>query len=83
MYINIGFYGSVPSAKDHGTGYFNRLVEKKTSELGGIKMLYSDAYYTEEEFWHIYDKHAYDALKRKYDPQKKLKGLYEKCVKRQ
>lgn len=82
MYVNIGFYGSVPTVKGSETGYFNKLVEKKTAELGGIKMLYSDAYYTEEGFWKIYDKGFYDSLKQKYDPQKKLKNLYEKCVKR-
>jgi FAD/FMN-containing dehydrogenase len=83
LYINIGFYGSVPAAKNKVMGYFNRLVEKKTMELGGIKMLYSDAYYTKDEFWKIYDKPTYDTLKEKYDPQKKLRGLYEKCVERQ
>lgn len=82
-YINVGFYGSVPTAKDREPGHFNRLVEKKTAALGGIKMLYSDAYYTEEEFWTIYDKRTYDALKQKYDPQRKLKDLFQKVVKGQ
>ena len=36
-------------------------------------MLYSDAYYTEEEFWKIYDKAAYDTLKQKYDPGQQVK----------
>jgi FAD/FMN-containing dehydrogenase len=83
FYINVGFYGSVPTTKAHKKGYFNKLVEKKTAELGGIKMLYSDAYYTENEFWKIYDKKTYDALKQKYDPQHKLKDLFQKCVKGQ
>jgi len=83
FYINIGFYGSVPMDKNREPGHFNRMVEKKTAELGGIKMLYSEAFYTPEEFWRIYDKTAYDALKRKYDPGAKLKDLYQKCVKRQ
>lgn len=82
LYINVGFYGSVPAANDAAAGHFNRLVERKTGALGGIKMLYSDAYYTREEFWKIYGKTAYDALKQKYDPRGKLKGLYEKCVER-
>lgn len=81
FYVNVGFYGSVPTTKENGPGYFNKMVEKKTAELGGIKMLYSDAYYSEKEFWSIYDKTAYDALKEKYDPGHKLKNLYEKCVK--
>ena len=80
LYVNFGFWDSVPTNKE--AGYYNRLVEAKVAELHGKKGLYSDSYYTEEKFWDIYDKHAYDALKQKYDPQKKLKNLYEKCVNR-
>jgi FAD/FMN-containing dehydrogenase len=80
LYINFGFWDSVPTDKE--AGHYNRLVEKKVSALHGKKGLYSDSYYTKEEFWKIYDKSTYDALKQKYDPQKKLKDLYEKCVER-
>jgi len=78
LYVNFGFWDSVPTTKE--TGYYNRLIEAKVSALHGKKGLYSDSYYTPEEFWNIYDKRAYDALQQKYDPQKKLKNLYEKCV---
>jgi FAD/FMN-containing dehydrogenase len=81
LYVNFGFWSSVPTKKEEG--YYNRLIEAKVSELRGKKGLYSDSYYTKKEFWDIYDKKTYDALKQKYDPQKKLKDLYEKCVKRQ
>ena len=52
-------------------------------ELGGVKSLYSDAYYDEETFWRLYDGEAYRSLKRKYDPERRQKNLYEKCVKNQ
>jgi FAD/FMN-containing dehydrogenase len=81
LYVNFGFWSTVPTNKDDG--YYNRLVEAKISELHGVKGLYSDSYYTEEEFWKIYHKDAYDAVKQKYDPQGKLKGLFEKTVKKQ
>ena len=81
LYVNFGFWDSVPTNKEQGS--YNRLIEAKVSELHGKKGLYSDSYYTEEEFWKIYDKNTYDKLKQKYDPQKKLKDLYAKCVKRQ
>ena len=61
-------------------GYVNRKIERKTRELGGIKSLYSDSYFTEEEFWSAYDRPAYTALKQKYDPQGVLGDLYAKCV---
>jgi FAD/FMN-containing dehydrogenase len=81
LYVNFGFWDSVPTEKEEG--HYNRLVETKVSELHGKKGLYSDSYYTPEEFWGIYDKNTYDALKQKYDPQKKLKNLFDKAVKKQ
>lgn len=81
LYVNFGFWDSVPTQKE--VGHYNRLVEAKVSELHGKKGLYSDSYYTEKEFWDIYDKKTYDTLKQKYDPQGKLKDLFDKCVKRQ
>jgi len=49
-------------------------------ELGGIKSLYSDSYFTEDEFWAIYNRPAYLALKQRYDPSGALGDLYAKCV---
>ena len=59
---------------------FNRLIERKVRELGGMKSLYSNVYYTQEEFSEIFDLKAYRELKRKYDPQAELGDLYQKCV---
>lgn len=81
LYVNFGFWSTIPTEKEDG--YYNRLVEAKVSELQGIKGLYSDSFYTREAFWNIYDKAKYDALKQKYDPQGKLKDLFQKAVKRQ
>jgi FAD/FMN-containing dehydrogenase len=61
-------------------GHYNRLVEHKVMELGGIKSLYSDSFYTPEEFWRIFDRAYYDGLKEKYDPRGRLRDLYAKCV---
>jgi FAD/FMN-containing dehydrogenase len=80
LYINFGFWDAVPTKKEQG--YYNRLIEEKVSELHGKKSLYSDSFYTQEQFWNIYDKQTYEALKQKYDPQKKLKTLFEKAVKK-
>ena len=48
--------------------------------LGGIKSLYSDSYFPEEEFNRLYGGEAYARLKAKYDPGSGFRGLYEKCV---
>ena len=67
-------------ASAHPAGFHNRKIEHEVTELGGIKSLYSDSFFTPEEFWEIYNRPAYDALKRKYDPDRALPDLYEKCV---
>lgn len=44
----------------------NRALERKLDELGGRKWLYAHCYYTEEEFWNIYDRKWYESLRKKY-----------------
>jgi FAD/FMN-containing dehydrogenase len=83
LYVNFGFWDSKFTATAFPEGHFNRLIERKLAELGGIKSLYSDSYYTADEFWAIYNKPAYDQLKAKYDPNSRLSDLYRKCVLRQ
>ncbi|ORY68514.1 uncharacterized protein BCR38DRAFT_335181 [Pseudomassariella vexata] len=55
----------------------NRELENKVHELGGKKWLYAYAYYTEEEFWNIYDRASYDALRAKYSATY-LPSVYDK-----
>ena len=83
IYINFGFWDTVRDRERHPPGHWNRLIERKVVELGGWKGLYSDSYYTPEEFWHIFDHQAYSALKARYDPAGALPDLYAKCVLRQ
>ncbi|MDE2210091.1 MAG: FAD-binding oxidoreductase, partial [Betaproteobacteria bacterium] len=80
--VNFGFWDVVASREQRPTGFVNRAIERKVSELGGVKSLYSDSYFTEAEFWAIYDREAYGALKRRYDPDGALGDLYAKCVRR-
>lgn len=79
-YVNFGFWDVVRTRAEHAPGHFNRLIERKVEELGGIKSLYSDSYYTREKFDALYGGEAYRELKRRYDPQNRLRDLYEKCV---
>jgi len=83
LYVNFGFWDVVPNPQHRPAGYFNRRIEARVSELGGIKSLYSDSYYDEDRFWELYDGDRYRALKRKYDPDGRLRNLYQKCVLRQ
>jgi FAD/FMN-containing dehydrogenase len=80
VYVNIGFWGTVALPPGRADGYHNRLIEQKVAELGGHKGLYSTSFYSEDEFWQHYNGPAYAALKREYDGDGRLAGLYEKCV---
>ena len=79
-YVNFGFWDVKRTREPHARGHFNRLIERKVVELGGIKSLYSDSFFTPEEFERCYGGDAYRALKAKYDPQGAFPRLYEKCV---
>jgi len=80
LYVNFGFWDTVHSRVAHERGHFNRLVEREVMRLGGIKSLYSDSYFTRQEFDAAYGMREYAALKARYDPHQRLLGLYDKCV---
>ena len=83
LYVNFGFWDVVKDRTPHPEGYYNRKIEHQVAALGGIKSLYSDAFYEPDEFWRIYNQPVYDRLKAKYDPQGVFKDLYQKTVLRQ
>jgi FAD/FMN-containing dehydrogenase len=78
LYVNVGFWSSVPLEPGQPDGYHNRVVEDAVSALGGHKSLYSTVHYTPEEFWKRYNGPAYQAVKNAYDPDQRLPDLYEK-----
>jgi FAD/FMN-containing dehydrogenase len=79
-YVNIGFWSSVPAGAEEGET--NRLIEEKVSELDGHKSLYSDAYYSPDEFNELYGGETYKTVKKTYDPDSRLLDLYAKAVQR-
>jgi FAD/FMN-containing dehydrogenase len=81
-YVNVGFWSTVPSSPGEPEGAANRLIERRVQECGGQKSLYSDAYYSREEFAARYGGEAYARLKAAYDPQSRLLHLYDKAVRR-
>jgi FAD/FMN-containing dehydrogenase len=80
VYVNFGFWGTVPLPEGRTDGYHNRLVEDEVAKLDGQKSLYSTSFYSEDDFYRRYNGDAYRALKRAYDGEGRLLGLYEKCV---
>lgn len=80
-YVNVGFWSSVPQGPT--PGHTNRLIEEKISDLHGHKSLYSDAFYSREEFDDLYGGETYKTVKKIYDPDSRLLDLYAKAVQRQ
>jgi len=79
-YVNVGFWSTVPVGASEGET--NRMIEREVSALDGHKSLYSDSYYSPEEFDHLYGGDTYRAVKERYDPDSRLLDLYAKAVQR-
>jgi FAD/FMN-containing dehydrogenase len=80
LYVNFGFWSTVDLAPGEPDGTHNRLIERTVEELDGRKSLYSTSYYSEDDFWRLYNGEHYRALKKRYDPDGRLLDLYAKCV---
>jgi FAD/FMN-containing dehydrogenase len=80
LYVNVGFWSSVPLGPGMDPAHHNRWVEAEVDRLGGRKSLYSIAFYEEERFWQLYNGPVYGRLKQRYDPEGRLHDLYAKCV---
>lgn len=63
--INIGLWGFGPKNRETFLAK-NMDLERKLREFGGMKWFYAQTYYTQEDFWAMYDKPWYDALREKY-----------------
>ncbi|KAF1956512.1 hypothetical protein CC80DRAFT_59297 [Byssothecium circinans] len=44
----------------------HRQIEHGVQRLGGFKWLHSKNFYTEEQFWSVYDREKYEAVRKKY-----------------
>ena len=73
--LNIGLWGHAPRDRDFVD--LNRDLESKLRGLGGMKWLYAQTFYTEDEFWNVYDRKWYSALREKYSAIS-LPSVYEK-----
>lgn len=74
MFIDLALYGmkQVPGTNAH------RIMEEGLREHGGIKTLIAHNYYSEAEFWAIWNKPNYDAVKAITDPRNLFRDLYTK-----
>jgi FAD/FMN-containing dehydrogenase len=79
-YVNVGFWSTVPIGSTEGET--NRRIERKVGEVDGHKSLYSESYYSADQFDELYGGEAYRAVKQRYDPDSRLLDLYAKAVQR-
>ena len=75
LFLDLAIYGMRAAAT--GTN-IHRMIEEKLRELGGIKTLISHNYYSRDEFWSIWNKRNYDAVKAITDPENVFRDLYTK-----
>ncbi|CAL5874241.1 uncharacterized protein PFLUO_LOCUS8529 [Penicillium psychrofluorescens] len=75
--MNFGVWGPATTADPSRFRSQNRRLEQKVQDLRGKKWLYAHTYYTEEEFWAIYNKAEHDSLRNKYAAEY-LPSLYDK-----
>lgn len=72
----VGVYGRGP-ADTAAFVELNRKLELRSAELLGAKLLYARTYYTEDEFWTIYDKDVYNEMRKKYKAET-LPSVFDK-----
>ena len=77
LFLDIAIYGM---RRKNGEHYYN-IIEDELMEIGGIKTLISSNYYSKEEFWKIWNKENYDAVKSITDPDNIFRDLYTKTCK--
>lgn len=65
MVFNIGVYGLKVEPYEKFVAA-NRQIEAETHRLGGKKWFYAHNYYSEKEFWNVYDRTWYESLRQKY-----------------
>ena len=77
LFVDVAIYGM---KNNDGRNYY-RMMEEKLMSIGGIKTLISNNYYSEKEFWGIWNKKNYDEVKRQTDPNNIFRNLYTKTCK--
>ena len=65
LFFNWGVWGPC-DGEPEAFNRINRRLEERLKELRGMKVIYAAAFYTEEEFWDLYDREQYDKARKKW-----------------
>jgi len=77
LFLDIAIYGM---KKKDNTNYY-KLIEDELMRVRGLKTLISGNYYSEEDFWKIWNQPNYDKVKQQTDPDNIFRDLYIKTCK--
>lgn len=82
LLINVGVWGPNGASNPDQAVQRNRELEALVREHSGRKWLYAQAFYTEKEFWDVYDRESYMELRRKYKAEHLPSAFDKACVNR-
>ena len=74
LFLDIAIY---EMRKENKEKYY-RMFEDEIIKINGLKTLISNNYFSEKDFWKIWNKKNYDEVKKQTDPKNIFRGLYEK-----
>ncbi|KAF2217336.1 hypothetical protein CERZMDRAFT_109082 [Cercospora zeae-maydis SCOH1-5] len=66
--LNIGLWGKAPPTHESFV-QANRDIEATLQELRGMKWLYAQTYFGENDFWKDFDRNWYEQLRKKYSAE--------------
>ena len=74
LFLDIAIYGM----KQTGDRNAHKVMEEKLLEIGGLKTLISHNYFSEEDFWKIWNRKNYIKVKQQTDPHNVFRDLHAK-----
>jgi FAD/FMN-containing dehydrogenase len=74
LFVDLAIYG----LRQTGARNLHRVIEEALPEFRGLKTLISHNYYSEDEFWSIWNKDNYDRVKARTDPRNLFRDLYDR-----
>lgn len=78
LFLDIAIYGM--KQPPDGRNYY-RVMEEKLLEIGGTKTLISYNFFSEDEFWSLWNRENYSRAKALTDPDNIFRDLYTKTCK--
>ncbi|KAH0272167.1 FAD-binding domain-containing protein, partial [Aureobasidium melanogenum] len=80
LLINVGVWGPNGANSPSEVIQRNRQLESLVRQHGGRKWLYAQAFYSESEFWDIYDEKSYRELRSKYKAEHLPSAFDKACI---